>query len=232
MSAALTPRQQPIVGVVVRVCDFGDSHRIVEVISHEVGRLSVLARNARASRRRFAGALDVFTSIRAQATPKAGLWILNEAVPENARIGIRTDLARIGRAAKMCSAARALLPEQQPVPEAFVALVEGLNCLDQGDLAAATRFYPRLLDAAGILPELAYCNRCGARGAHGFDRHRGALVCARCEPSVAVLPAPVLAGFLGAGCADEATATELESCAVAWIEAHTGRALWSRSLAF
>jgi DNA repair protein RecO (recombination protein O) len=223
-------RELTLTGIVVHVRNFGEAHRIVEVLTADEGRLAAVARHARTSRRRFAGALDLFSQIQVRVSTGQGLWTLHEAALKNPRLGIRADLDRFARASRLVEAARLLVPEHAQATQAYQALEAGLDTLDTGDLAGAAAFYPRLLAAQGILPDLASCVRCARRGVTPvrLDVSMGGALCDACAPSFRALPAEVIDGLRGAACADVDIAQVVEDCAIAWIEGHTGRALRSR----
>jgi DNA repair protein RecO (recombination protein O) len=223
-------RERQLSGHVLQVRDFGEAHRIVEVLTAEEGRLAAVARNARVSQRRFAGALDLFATLELELTVGPTLWVLKSASLRSARLGLREDLERLVRASIACEAVRQLVPEHQAAPAAFRALAAGLDCLDQGDLLGAAGFYPRLLAACGITPDFDTCARCGRppEAVAGVDAVLGGVVCTRCAPARPPMPALAVAVFAGAACPDRESAACVEACAIEWIQGQTGRAFRSR----
>lgn len=173
----------------------GDAHRVVDVLTAEHGRVTLLARGARASKRRFAGILDVFATLQIQLSfgRGGGMGTLVAADPIAVRLGIRTDLASIARASTLCRCVRALVAPTEPAAAAVQALEWGLDRLDVGEVAQAAAAYSRLLAAAGLLPEARAVTAPGVR---------------------AVLQ--------GAPVDTERVARELEGWACAWIARHTG----------
>ncbi len=222
-------REQTLTGTVVRIVDYAESDRIVELVTAEEGRVALLARGGRASKKRFAGALDLFVGLRAQVIAGPKLWSLHGADIATARAGIRLSLARIGRASLLCECAMLLTPEHQEAAAVAAALADGLDALDRGELASAVAAYPRMLTAAGILPDLSSCARCGRRGAMArLDLGSGGALCRDCAPGALALGEPAWRVLAGAPCTDERVAAEVESAAADLVEAHAGRALRSR----
>lgn len=221
--------QRRLRGVVLHVRDFGEAHRIVEALTAEEGRVSALARNARASKRRFAGVLDLFTSLELELGQKPGLWTLETATLVDARLGLRVDLERLERASACCEAVRLLVAEHQASPDALAALTDGLDALARGDLPAAVVFWPRLLRAVGLAPDLTACVRCGGSldRVGRVDADAGGFVCAGCAPGRAA-SAGATRVLTGAPCPDAATAAEVEALAMDWVEAQTGKVMRSR----
>ena len=54
--------------IVLRAVDFGESDLIAHLLVPEIGRLTVIAKHARKSRKRFPGSLDIFNHIRVRVS--------------------------------------------------------------------------------------------------------------------------------------------------------------------
>ncbi len=218
-------------GVVVRLRDYRESDRIVELMTAEEGRLPLIARGGRASRKRFVGALDLFVGLRVEALPRGNLGDLKSAVILDARLGIRADLDRLWRASLLVECACALTPERQEAGRTYRTLVAALDAIARGELAAAAAAYPRFLDAAGLLPSLRECGRCGAQ-----DRPLAPLLsldgvrCTTCAPGRGRIATEVVEVLRGGACGDQAVAAAVEECVAELIEAHIGRRLRSRGI--
>ena len=217
--------QRQLQGVIVRLASYGDSDRIVELLTPDEGRISLIARGARASKKRFAGALDLFVSVEANVVSGSGLWTLTGVDVRSLRLGVRESLDRIGRASLLCDCARALSAERQEAPQIYAALCRALDCLDQGDLIEATAAYGEILEAAGILPDLS-------AGYHGqaqrflLDYELGALVPARTGGGRS-FGRGVLLALSREKAPSEREALELEHCVVDWVQAQVGKPLVS-----
>ena len=227
-----TKSRRQLEGIVIHLRNYGESHRIVELLTPELGRISLLARGARKSRRRFAGALDLFVSLRVNVTCGRGLWTLDSADILDLRIGLRSRLDSISRASLLCDCARALSAEHSEAQGVSVALAFGLDCLCHGEILLATRAFPLMLIAEGILPELERCSACGGSLDDGarIDPVGANTRCLRCDQYNRLVGPAVLDALRQQGCDDQSVATQLESEVVVWIEAHTGRSLRSASV--
>jgi len=146
--------------------DYGERDRIVRLLTPTLGRVSALARGARASRRRFAGSLDLGNRVQALLRPGQGeLWHLQEAELASARLRIRDDLGALALCAYGCELVGAFAREQHPEPRLFGLLEVFLTVLDAA--AAPPRGLFRLglevkaLTCAGLAPVLDRCVRCG-----------------------------------------------------------------------
>ena len=221
---------QTLTGVVLHVRSYRDSDVIVEILSPTSGRVSLLARGGRASRKRFVGALDLFVGLRAQVAEGPNLWTLQAADVLKPRVGIRAALERIDRASLMVDCARALSPERHEANAIFAALDAGLDALHEGELAQAVSVYPRLVAAAGLLPDFSVCTRCGRHGPEiALVGGQGEVLCTACAPGRAPISQAAIAVLVGGDCSDEQVAAEVETRVADMVEAQIGRPLRSRA---
>jgi DNA repair protein RecO (recombination protein O) len=238
-----------LTAVVLRAVDYGESDRVITLLSRERGKVSAFARGARASRRRFGGALEPFTLVAAEARSRAGSDLLSlESVAVGRGFGgIRGDLARIACAGYAAELARELVRDQQPQEELFDLLVAYLAALDGAPAipAALRAFELGALRIAGLMPRLDGCARCGEplepAGPSRFDPAHGGALCRSCG-AAASPGAPTLApetvrlllrlqeGGLGAAIEPVAPAVGREARVAlsAFVEHHLGRRLAAR----
>lgn len=183
-----------IPAVVLRTVDVGDSGRVVTLLTREQGKLAAFARGARASRRRFAGALEPFTLLAAGLSGGEGeaLARLESAAIVRSFHAIRGELPRIACAACAAELSGALLRDLEPHPALFDRLVAYLERLDAAPATPAGLrvFELGALADAGYRPRLDGCARCGARAPEAgeggpllFSPGDGGVLCAACAPS-------------------------------------------------
>jgi DNA repair protein RecO (recombination protein O) len=242
-------RRAKLSGVVLRSVDYGEADRVVTLLTEERGRISAFARGARASRRRFGGALEPFTVVDAELKERPGsdLFTLEAVAVQRAFGAIRQDLARIACAGYACELARELVREGEAQPELFALVVEYLGLLDArpADPTTLRAFELRALRAAGVVPRLDACVRCGGPLPAGarlrLDPGEGGMLCGTCGPAHARAPIVTaetaaalhrlasadLASAAGAPLA-QAAATEARDAHAAVVEHHLGRRLQSR----
>jgi DNA repair protein RecO (recombination protein O) len=239
-----------LTGVVLRAVDYGEADRVVTLLTQERGKVSAFARGARASRRRFGGALEPFTLLTAEARERAGsdLLGLDSVAVVRGFPAVRGDLARIACAAYAAELARELVRDHQPHPDLLALLVAYLDLLEAGPArpAGLRAFELGALREAGLMPRLDGCARCGgaleADGPARFDPGQGGALCAACAPAAApgipTLSAAAVAamGRLQAGGLEAAAGEplappaghEVRAALAAFIEHHLGRRLAAR----
>jgi DNA repair protein RecO (recombination protein O) len=239
-----------LTALVLRAVDYGESDRVVTLLSRERGKLTAFARGARASRRRFGGSLEPFTLVAAELRERSGsdLLGLESVSPLRAHGAIRGDLARIACAGYAAELARELVRDHEPHEDLFDLLLAALGALDAGPARPALlrAFELGALRATGLAPRLDACARCGGPPPEGapvrFDPAHGGVLCAACAPlaspgSPALSPAAAaaLARLAEGGLAAAETeplappaGRELRDALTLFLDFHLGRRLAAR----
>jgi DNA repair protein RecO (recombination protein O) len=182
--------------ILLRSVDFGESDRIVHLLTEEGGRLTAIAKAARRSHRRFPGTLDVFNRlyIEGRTRPRAEMAFLERARLVEAHLGLRARAGRYALASFLVEMLDRLAPEGGAGVDSgrlFAFAAESLALLAQVEPRPGLRLLLELraLDALGLRPELGRCVRCGrVAGAEIAPGHRvhfhvadGGLVCTACS---------------------------------------------------
>lgn len=181
--------------LLLRAVEFGESDRIVHLLTAGAGRLTAIAKGARRSRRRFPGTLDLFNhlAIEARSRPHTSMAFLERARLLNPFLGLRADSARYALASFLTEMLDRLSPEGATGPEAerlFAYATESLSLIERVRPTATLRLLLELrgFDALGLRPELGRCVRCGRiptekvaldHQAH-FHVPDGGIVCSAC----------------------------------------------------
>ena len=172
--------------IVLRVVDFGESDRIVHLLSPQVGRLTVIAKGARRSKKRFPGTLDLFNHLRiaVQRRRATGMAMLEQATLIDAFLGLRSQLARYALASFLVELLDRMAPEGAAAPDArrlFSFALSALSNLEGAmpDARLRVLLELRAFDALGLRPELGHCVRCGKRpeGRVAFHVADGGVIC-------------------------------------------------------
>ena len=185
--------------LVLRTVDFGESDRILHLLTPETGRVTAIAKGARRSRRRFAGTLDFFNHLRVQLERRrpSAMARLESATLLASFDALRCQPARFGLGCYLLELLDRLAPEggaREDVRRLFSFALGALRAIERGepDLRLRTFLELRALDALGLCPELRRCVRCGAElgrapaepagAGRGFGFHvaEGGPVCGAC----------------------------------------------------
>jgi DNA repair protein RecO (recombination protein O) len=177
--------------VVLRAVDFGEADRILTLLTERWGRIAVMARGARRSQRRFAGALEPFAILEATIALGTGdVARLSEARLLRAFPRLLGSLVAMREAGRALELVRRVAPQREGEPR-LLAVVERL--FEELDGAtpevreaggAQARAAVRALVVVGLAPRLDVCVGCGRapepHQAALFDPVRGGIVCRAC----------------------------------------------------
>jgi DNA repair protein RecO (recombination protein O) len=175
--------------VVLRSIRFGEADRVLHLYSAQRGRVGAIAKGSRRPRSRFGGRLEPFFRLDLVLHEGRGeLATVTSATTIEGYRRLREGAATLGAAARACDAVLRLLDAADPNPAAYHLLCRYLAMLDDralpeaAGLPAALAFRLKLALAAGFVPELASCARCGeAEHLTGFSGAAGGIVCSSCE---------------------------------------------------
>lgn len=242
------PPPSRVEGILVGSLDYGETDRILRVLSPEVGRRAFLARRARQGGRRGHGALEVGNKVELMLRPGHGdLYHLDAAELLDGHIHARSDLDRLTLLAYGCEVAAALSREGHPEPRLYGLLDMLLTLIDamSGPPGALLRlaFEAKALSFAGYAPALDRCAACdGPLGEEAlrWSPSSGGALHDRCRVQGEERSEPIDAAFLVAVEAARRAPMRLLIDAEAppgplWsladlIEHHTGQGLKCRAL--
>jgi DNA repair protein RecO (recombination protein O) len=179
-------RESQCEAVILAVLDYGEADKIITFLTREHGKIKGIARNAKKSRKRFGGALEIFARLRLQLVLRDGLSRLQGADVVTIFTHIREDFSKIGYAGYACELIDRFLPEAQANTRLYRLLVSYLEHLDSAPCCADDRrfFEVNLLNIAGYRPTLENCAQCGIELSTATDlryspRHNG-ISCSNC----------------------------------------------------
>lgn len=190
------PSDEPL-GVVLRTTPLRESDLLVVLYTDRLGRLTAVARGARTSRRRFAGALSplVLARYRLGRRPRGELWSLEAAESVRDWTQLSSDVVAVGHASYGAELVDGLLPAEQPEAEVLDLIVALWDALAAGGPSpgALRAFELALLELIGNRPAIDRCAACGGELGPGavFDPRRGGAICRSCAAlsrSVGVRP--------------------------------------------
>ncbi len=174
--------------ILLRAVDFGESDRIAHLLTPELGRLTVMAKGARRSVRRFPGTLDVFNHLRIEfrPAPRGGMAFLEQAILVSPFLPLRARPSRYALGSYLLELLDRMAPERGARVDSkrlFCFALSALQALEviEPDRPLRLLFELRALDALGLRPELRCCVRCGHEPGveAGFLVADGGVVCSR-----------------------------------------------------
>jgi DNA repair protein RecO len=116
---------------------------MAHLLTPSIGKISVVARHARGSRKRFPSSLDIFDRGTARLTvEKSGAFGVKEFTPSHSLTRVRYDLDKLTLASLLCEAFDVVIPDEGEVtsPRMFEVLDLSLNAIDESpDVKGALR---------------------------------------------------------------------------------------------
>jgi len=151
--------------ILLRRHSYGDYDLIITFYTLTNGKLTVIAKNAKKSRKRFAGILELFSILNLVCadTRGRGLPVLQEAVLASPASGIRGNIRRTAYASYWAELINQWAEEGKTQASIYELLKYGLHVLDTGEIAeeaASIIFQMRFLTLSGLMPNLTSCIRC------------------------------------------------------------------------
>jgi len=177
--------------LILRSVDFGESDRIFHLLVPDAGRLTVIAKGARRSVKRFAGTLDLFNHLQVQVEQRRssamsrldGARLIRHFAP------LREDATRFALGCYLLELLDRLSPEggnRHDMARLFRFALSALAMIASRAPDGRLRMILELraLDALGLRPELRHCVQCGREptGGPGIGFHvgDGGPLCAAC----------------------------------------------------
>jgi DNA repair protein RecO (recombination protein O) len=185
--------------VLLRRIEYGDYDYIITFLSEKLGKITVIAKNAKKSIRRFQGSIDLFSHLNIQVSfpkkKKKALPVLFNVDLANPFENIRVDVEKTGYASYWMEIINFYLEEQKPQPALFRLLLFSLDALNKDFISKQVinlLFQIRFMSISGFTPDLKNCGMCKkpiddsniSQKKVIFDIKNGCLVCDECKKKV------------------------------------------------
>jgi DNA repair protein RecO (recombination protein O) len=187
------PIEESTPAIVLRARDYAEADRVVTLLTRDFGKLSGIAKGAKASRRRFERKLEPFTHalLYFRRRPHGQLVFITRAERIDGAAPEFDDLGKIALGSYMLELTDALTTEEAEAVAAYEMLSSGLDALgsEAPTMALKHAFELKILQAAGFGLDFGHCRLCSkaaepAENAVYFVPARGGIVCAGCREMV------------------------------------------------
>lgn len=195
--------------ILLRKIEYGDHDFIITFLTHSQGKISVIAKNAKQSVKRFAGALDLFSLNHIQCTApkknKDSLTILSQADLENGFGNIRYNVLKTGYACYWVELVHLWLEEGKQQTRLYELLYFSLDMLNRSDIpmeVLSLMFQIRFMSLSGFAPNIEFCENCKTpmdqilQKHIRFDFKEGKIICNNCLGKASGYGMPVSKGTL------------------------------------
>lgn len=175
----------------LRRTDFGDYDLIITFLSLSRGKISVIAKSAKKSTKRFSGVLELFSvlEIVCREPRTKGLPVLEEATLRQPFAGIRADIYKTAYASYWVELVQGWIEENEKQVQLYRLLEYVLRQLDGSKVPVAALsilFQMRFMRLCGLSPNLINCSICRAeigqihKNNLAVDLSKGGILCDRC----------------------------------------------------
>jgi DNA repair protein RecO (recombination protein O) len=150
--------------IVLRTWPFLEADLLVSLLTREQGRIKGVARHAMRSRRRFGGALEPMTHVRATYAerPRQDLVRLDAFEILSSPLSQPVDYARTAALQLIAEVLEEALPEQAPDDPVFRLVLSVLEELQVGRTGLPVLYFALWMNRLmGWMPELGHCVVCG-----------------------------------------------------------------------
>ncbi|OUZ13131.1 DNA repair protein RecO [Bacillus pumilus] len=170
-------------GIVLRTTDYGETNKIVTLLTREHGKIGVMARGAKKSNSRLSAISQPFLYGTFLIQSSTGLGTLQQGEMIESMRTIREDLFLTAYAAYMTELLDKGTEEKKPNPYLFELLLQSLRHLNEGTDADIILFIVEvnMLSVMGMKPELDQCVHCGQKeGQFHFSIRDNGFICQNC----------------------------------------------------
>jgi len=179
--------------ILLRKIEYGDHDYIITFLSRSRGKISVMAKNAKKSVKRFSGALDLFSVNHIQCTfpkkNKHAMIILSQTDLENGFVNIRYNLFKTAYACYWVELIYLWLEEGKKQTMLYDLLFFVLDMLNRSDIkmeVLSLLFQIRFMGLSGFSPNIQSCENCNTlvdsiqQESVRFDFREGRIICRNC----------------------------------------------------
>ena len=173
--------------IVLRRISFGETDRIVTLLTRERGKISAIAKGSRKPISRLAGPTELMTYSRMQLATGRNLDIITQVDVKDSFPRIRSDLQKIAHATYLMELVARLTEEHERSIDLFDTLLSALYLMERPNdpEKIAHMFELHFMKLLGYEPVLDRCLRCEkpiASEEFYFSPSLGGLACGECGP--------------------------------------------------
>lgn len=172
--------------IVIRTTNYAESDKILTLYSREQGKIGVMAKGVRKPKSRLAAVSQLFTYGHYIYYARSKTPLLNQGEVLNSFRHIKEDLYKTSYAAYVVELMDKLMVDGEKNPFLFQLLYHTLTYMQEDkDPEILTRIFEvKMLQAAGLRPQLDVCSRCERdQGPMLFSVRAGGLLCEQCRHS-------------------------------------------------
>lgn len=174
---------QKVEGVIIKSIAYGETHKILTIMSKQLGKIGVIARGAKKPKSKFSACSQLFTYGTFLIQKRNGLGTLRQGDVTESMRKIREDIVKTAYAAYILELTDKVVEEGSGSPFLYNLLYKTLQAINEGKDPEVMMFIYQLkmVDFLGIKPFLDGCETCGGtNGDFVFSIKRAGFLCNSC----------------------------------------------------
>lgn len=185
---------EKIDGLIIKTQDYGESHKLVTMISKKLGKFTALARGAKKPKSRMAAVTQPFIYARLFVYVNRGLSTIQQGEMIYSFRAIREDIIKTAYAAYVTELTDKLMETESPDVYLFDELYQTMSWIEAHEDAdiPLMMYELKLYQTGGFAPTVDKCSNCGEKESpFAFSIAEGGLLCRRCmnmDPQAIILP--------------------------------------------
>lgn len=175
---------EKIEGIVIKTIDYGETGKIITILSKKIGKFTALARGAKKPRSRMAAVAQPFTFGQFFVYINRGLSTVQQGEVINNFRKIKEDIVKTAYTAYITELTDKLLDDKAAdsfIYEQLYATMQWIS--DKEDYEIPIMMYElKLFAKGGFAPIVSHCINCGSNnGPFAFSISEGGLLCNKCS---------------------------------------------------
>lgn len=174
---------EKINGIIIRTQDYGETHKLVTIISKKIGKFTALARGAKKSKSRMAAVTQPFIHAQFFVYVNSGLSTIQQGEMIYSFRAIREDIIKTAYTAYITELTDKLMDSQSPDIYLFDQLYQTMRWIEENEEAdiPLMMYELKLYNKGGFAPTVDKCANCGSKEApFSFSIAEGGLLCRQC----------------------------------------------------
>jgi len=170
-------------GIVLRTTDYGETNKIITLLTREWGKYGVMASGAKKQKSRLSAVTQPFTYGYFLVQKGSGMGSLQQGDIITSLRSLKEDIFLTAYASYIVELTDKSIEEKQGNPFLFELLLQSLTYLNEGyDPDIIKNIYEiKMLNVLGLHPGLDHCVSCGSQeGTFAFSIREGGILCHRC----------------------------------------------------
>lgn len=171
-------------GIVIKTQDYGETHKIITILTKERGKITAICRGANKTRSRLNAVSQPFIQATFLIYVTKGLSTVQQGEILNSYRYIREDIIRTAYAAYMIELTDKILETNEKDVFIYEQLKQSLHWINtEGEYMIPVMMYElKMFKKGGFAPVVDYCVNCGRKEApYTFSVREGGILCTYCS---------------------------------------------------